>query len=77
MFGNQTNLVGQFKPNNNATVWKYLQLKLEESSKFLMEGKSTSVPTTGSTISTIFKLWEILLENKKPSILNSVKELTM
>ncbi|RVW85821.1 hypothetical protein CK203_055402 [Vitis vinifera] len=26
-------------------VWKYLQLKLEESSKFFMEAKSTSVPT--------------------------------
>ncbi|KAL6320022.1 hypothetical protein AAG906_003119 [Vitis piasezkii] len=26
-------------------VWKHLQLKLEESSKFLMEAKSTSVPT--------------------------------
>ncbi|KAL6312649.1 hypothetical protein AAG906_010385 [Vitis piasezkii] len=36
-------------------VWKYLQLKLEESSKFIMEGKSTLVPTVGSTISTIFK----------------------
>ncbi|RVW78736.1 hypothetical protein CK203_059339 [Vitis vinifera] len=36
-------------------VWKYLQLKLEESSKFLMEAKSTSVPTAGSTISTSFK----------------------
>ncbi|KAL6323214.1 hypothetical protein AAG906_029221 [Vitis piasezkii] len=31
-------------------------VQLEESSKFLMEGKSTSVPTAGSTISTIFKL---------------------
>ncbi|RVW81878.1 hypothetical protein CK203_050818 [Vitis vinifera] len=55
MFGDQANVIGQFKPNNNA-VWKYLQLKLEESSKFLMEAKSTSVPTAGSlTISTIFK----------------------
>ncbi|RVW39876.1 hypothetical protein CK203_083163 [Vitis vinifera] len=36
-------------------LWKYLQLKLEESSKFLMEGQSNSVPTAGSTISTIFK----------------------
>ncbi|RVW63437.1 hypothetical protein CK203_058620 [Vitis vinifera] len=28
---------------------------LEESSKFLMEGQSNSIPTAGSTISTIFK----------------------
>ncbi|RVX20233.1 hypothetical protein CK203_004600 [Vitis vinifera] len=41
MFGDQANVIGQFKPNNNASVWKYLQLKLEESSKFLMEAKST------------------------------------
>ncbi|KAL6332045.1 hypothetical protein AAG906_020404 [Vitis piasezkii] len=79
MFGEQANVIGQFKPNSN-TVWQYLQLKLEESSKFFMEAKSTSRPTIGSTISTIptsFKLWEILLENKNPSILNSVKELTV
>ncbi|RVW68638.1 hypothetical protein CK203_062143 [Vitis vinifera] len=36
-------------------LWKYLQLKLEESSKFLMEGQSNSIPTAGSTISAIFK----------------------
>ncbi|RVW66844.1 hypothetical protein CK203_066132 [Vitis vinifera] len=42
------------QPNNNALM-EILQLKLEESSKFLMEGQSNSVPTAGSTISTIFK----------------------
>ncbi|RVW71969.1 hypothetical protein CK203_052544 [Vitis vinifera] len=36
-------------------LWKYLQFKLEESSKFLMEGQSNSIPTAGSTISAIFK----------------------
>ncbi|RVW72562.1 hypothetical protein CK203_060056 [Vitis vinifera] len=30
-------------------------IKLEESSKFLMEGQSNSIPTAGSTISAIFK----------------------
>ncbi|RVW63978.1 Retrovirus-related Pol polyprotein from transposon 17.6 [Vitis vinifera] len=54
MVGDQANVVGQFKSNNNAPYGKYLQLKLEESSKFLMEGQSNSVPTAGSTISTIF-----------------------
>ncbi|RVW58218.1 hypothetical protein CK203_109797 [Vitis vinifera] len=54
MFGDQANVVGQFKPIT-MHLWKYLQLKLEESSKFLMEGQSNSVPTAGSTISTIFK----------------------
>ncbi|KAL6310788.1 hypothetical protein AAG906_017237 [Vitis piasezkii] len=53
MFGEQANVIGQFKPNSNASVWQYLQLKLEESSKFFMEAKSTSIPTAGSTISTI------------------------
>ncbi|RVW58959.1 Retrovirus-related Pol polyprotein from transposon 17.6 [Vitis vinifera] len=55
MYRDQANVVGQFRPNNNAALWKYLQLKLEESSKFLMEGQSNSIPTAGSTISTIFK----------------------
>ena len=55
MFRDQANVVGQFKPNNNAPYGNYLQLKLEESSKFLMEGQSNSIPTAGSTISTIFK----------------------
>ncbi|RVW58837.1 hypothetical protein CK203_101802 [Vitis vinifera] len=53
MFGDQANVVEQFKPNNNAPYGNYI--KLEESSKFLIEGQSTSVPTAGSTISTIFK----------------------
>ncbi|KAL6313015.1 hypothetical protein AAG906_037904 [Vitis piasezkii] len=34
MFGDQANVIGQFKPNSKASVWKYLQLKLDESSKF-------------------------------------------
>ncbi|RVW44701.1 hypothetical protein CK203_109519 [Vitis vinifera] len=55
MFGDQANVIGQFKPNNNAFVWKYLQLKLEEPSKFLLEAKSTLVYTASSTISTSFK----------------------
>ncbi|RVW80563.1 hypothetical protein CK203_051273 [Vitis vinifera] len=54
MFRDQANVVGQFSPIT-MPLWKYLQLKLEESSKFLMEGQSNSVPTAGSTISTIFK----------------------
>ncbi|RVW67126.1 hypothetical protein CK203_063891 [Vitis vinifera] len=54
MYRDQANVVGQFRPNNNA-LWKYLQFKLEESSKFLMEGQSNSIPTAGSTISAIFK----------------------
>ncbi|RVW63905.1 hypothetical protein CK203_055680 [Vitis vinifera] len=54
MFGEQANVIGQFKPiSKQCFVWQYLQLKLEESSKFFMEAKSTSVPTAGSTISTI------------------------
>ncbi|KAL6313165.1 hypothetical protein AAG906_016743 [Vitis piasezkii] len=53
MYGEQANVIGQFKPNSNASVWQYLQLKLEKSSKFFMKAKSTSVPTDGSTISTI------------------------
>ncbi|RVW57941.1 hypothetical protein CK203_112432 [Vitis vinifera] len=43
MFGEQANVIGQVKPNSNCFVWQYLQLKLEESSKFFMEAKSTSV----------------------------------
>ncbi|RVX10887.1 hypothetical protein CK203_018167 [Vitis vinifera] len=38
------------------SIWKYLQFKLEESSKFLMEGQSNSIPTAGSTISAIFNI---------------------
>ncbi|RVW85812.1 hypothetical protein CK203_055418 [Vitis vinifera] len=86
MFGEQANVIGQFKPTIGF-VWQYLQLKLEESSKFFMEAKSTSVPTAGLTIPTSFsleqaivnltRLWEILLETKNPSTLNSVKELTV
>ncbi|KAL6340611.1 hypothetical protein AAG906_010519 [Vitis piasezkii] len=46
---------------NHMNIWwrnaLQFQLKgnLEESSKFLMEGRATQVPTAGSTISTIFK----------------------
>ena len=36
-------------------VWKYLQLKLEEPSKFLLESKSTLVYIASSTITTSFK----------------------
>ncbi|RVW69702.1 hypothetical protein CK203_062066 [Vitis vinifera] len=44
MFGDQANVLDNSSPIT-MLVWKYLQLKLEESSKFLMEAKSTSVPT--------------------------------
>ncbi|RVW98217.1 Retrovirus-related Pol polyprotein from transposon 17.6 [Vitis vinifera] len=55
MYRDQANVVGQFRPIT-MLLWKYLQFKLEESSKFLMEGQSNSIPTAGSTISAIFKL---------------------
>nr|CAN62871.1 hypothetical protein VITISV_015208 [Vitis vinifera] len=38
IYRDQANVVGQFRPNKQCAIWKYLQLKLEESSKFLMEG---------------------------------------
>ncbi|RVW86076.1 hypothetical protein CK203_038036 [Vitis vinifera] len=54
MFGDQANVIGQFKPNNNASYgntynssWRNIQISLE--------AKSTSVPTASSTISTSFK----------------------
>ncbi|RVW13481.1 hypothetical protein CK203_096651 [Vitis vinifera] len=54
MYRDQANVVGQFRPNNNAPYGN--TYNLEESSKFLMEGQSNSIPTAGSTISAIFKL---------------------
>ncbi|RVW19131.1 hypothetical protein CK203_095141 [Vitis vinifera] len=51
----QAVLKHQCKPNNNAPYGNTYNSSWEESSKFLMEGKSTSVPTAGSTILTIFK----------------------
>ncbi|RVW66829.1 hypothetical protein CK203_065802 [Vitis vinifera] len=55
MYRDQANVVGQFRPNNNAPYGNTYNSKLEESSKFLMEGQSNSIPTAGSTISAIFK----------------------
>ncbi|RVW81709.1 Pro-Pol polyprotein [Vitis vinifera] len=65
--------------NNNAPYGKYLQLKLEESSKFLMEGKSTSVPTASSTISiisTILKSGTSNSESQQDNLPYSISRLT-
>ncbi|RVW19671.1 Retrovirus-related Pol polyprotein from transposon 17.6 [Vitis vinifera] len=89
MFGEQANVIGQFKPIAMLRM-TILTTQVGGTSKFFMEAKSTSVPTANSTISTIqqassleqamvnlSKVVEILLETKNPSILNSVKELTV
>ncbi|KAL6319943.1 hypothetical protein AAG906_037019 [Vitis piasezkii] len=75
MFGEQANVIGQVKPNSN------------ESSKFFMEAESTMISTMAQpsqqvssleqAIVNLRRLWEILLENKNPSMLSSVKELTV
>ncbi|KAL6336114.1 hypothetical protein AAG906_010398 [Vitis piasezkii] len=78
MFGEQANVIGQFKPNSNASVWQYLQLKLEESSKFFMEAKSTSSTNTSSLEQAIVNLSKVVgdfVRDQNPSTLNSVKEL--
>ncbi|RVW29446.1 hypothetical protein CK203_101651 [Vitis vinifera] len=55
MFGEQANVIGQFKPNSNASYGNTYNSSWRNQSKFFMEAKSTSVPTAGSTISTSFK----------------------
>ena len=52
MFGDQANVIGQFKPNNNASYGNTYNSSLEESSKFFLEVKNTSV---WPIISTSFK----------------------
>ncbi|RVW26117.1 hypothetical protein CK203_115844 [Vitis vinifera] len=53
MFGEQANVIGQFKPNSNASYGNTYNSSWRNNPKFFMEAKSTSVPTAGSTISTI------------------------
>ncbi|RVW57862.1 hypothetical protein CK203_042647 [Vitis vinifera] len=54
MFGDQANVIGQFKPNNNASYGNTYNSSWRNHPNFL-EAKSTSVPTASSTISTSFK----------------------
>ncbi|RVW33411.1 hypothetical protein CK203_098855 [Vitis vinifera] len=49
MFGDQANVIDQFKPNKKCFIWQHLQFKLEEPSKFLLETKATSIHTTCSS----------------------------
>ncbi|RVW69012.1 hypothetical protein CK203_061091 [Vitis vinifera] len=54
MFGDQANVVGQFKPNNNARM-EILTTQVGGIIQ-ISHGSQSTVPTAGSTISTIFKL---------------------
>nr|CAN61433.1 hypothetical protein VITISV_010534 [Vitis vinifera] len=55
MFRDQANVVGQFKPNNNAPYGNTYNSSWRNHPNFFMEGQSNSVPIAGSTISTIFE----------------------
>ncbi|RVW27032.1 hypothetical protein CK203_112870 [Vitis vinifera] len=55
MFGDQANVIGQFKPNNNASYGNTYNSSWRNHPNFSWEAKSTSVPTASSTISTSFK----------------------
>ncbi|RVW19095.1 hypothetical protein CK203_087672 [Vitis vinifera] len=58
-------------------IWKHLQLKLEESSKFFLEAKSTSVPTASSTISTSLSLEQAIVNlSKIDNLQYSISRLT-
>ncbi|RVW58276.1 hypothetical protein CK203_112103 [Vitis vinifera] len=54
MFGDQANVIGQIKPNNNASYGN-ITTQIGGTIQFLLEAKSTSVYTASSTISTSFK----------------------
>ncbi|RVW76536.1 hypothetical protein CK203_064346 [Vitis vinifera] len=66
------------------SVWKHLQLKLEESSNFSWKPRapqyqqlaqpSQQASSLEQAIGISARLWEILLETKKPSMLNSVRD---
>ncbi|RVW19049.1 hypothetical protein CK203_087638 [Vitis vinifera] len=64
MFGDQTNVIGQFKPNNMLLIATPI-IQMEESSKFLLETKATLVHTTCSSTSSSLNLEQAIVNLSK------------
>ncbi|RVW82153.1 putative mitochondrial protein [Vitis vinifera] len=86
MFGDQANVVGQFKSNNNAPYGNTYNSSWRNHPNFSWKARATQhqqpdQPSQQSSsleqaIANLSKVVGDLLETKKPSMLNSVKELT-
>ncbi|RVW73086.1 hypothetical protein CK203_058713 [Vitis vinifera] len=87
MFGEQANVIGQFKPNNNASYGNTYNSNWRNHPNFSWKPRapqytqpaqpSQQASNLEQAIVNLSKVVEILLQIKNPSMLNSVKELTV
>ncbi|RVW23229.1 hypothetical protein CK203_100426 [Vitis vinifera] len=85
MFGDQENVIGQFKPNNNASYGNTYNSNWRNHPNFSWKARAPQYTQLGQAppqasnleqaIVNLNKVWETLLETKTPSMLNSAKEL--
>ena len=85
MFGDQENVIGQFKPNNNASYGNTYNLNWRNHQNFSWKARAPQYTQLGQAppqasnlkqaIVNLSRSWKTLLETKNPSMLSSVKEL--